>query len=459
MNELRELENIENEIINMKLLLKERSLPKSTRKEYSKWLNSLKKDAAHIRKTLGLSLVQNNTISFEGLYELFALFPENRNRSVNKIIQKGDFFNLIYNLNEQKIIIHKKDEIIFSAIPYDTARNYVQRAAVLTLLHPESTKQYLENHKCNLIEYIKMSLRQVGKSTKLHEQYYLEIFKSPLFMIQVVGRMMQHDETGPLSTNLPGKFLHDINKNTGITGYLVEFLKFVIEITNELPIATDGERVSLVEHFRSGELTDTIYSQVYISCYSTPELYLLPEVVQTEFSKRIMTMENVVLDTTKPLLRSNVGDALKNVRSNYIAHSIDPSELEPLFTNVLPKENKNLINVVSDIHSLNGNIPFTNNNFNIIAGDISESLASDANMLGIIVIGNHELSDLANSNVLEVSVFDEYRGEYWFDTLIKSPDESWPFLPIGSNSFYDLIKNKLSSRFPRMFVLNKALHQ
>src|SRR5699024_8166999 len=99
-------------------------------------------------------------------------------------------------------------------------------------------------------------------------------------MMQILGRMLQHDETGPLSANLAGKFLYDVNQNTGITGYLVEFLKYVIETINELPIATDGERVKLLENFKNGELTNSVYSQVYISNYSEPHLSLLPEKVQ-----------------------------------------------------------------------------------------------------------------------------------------------------------------------------------
>src|SRR5699024_8570175 len=208
-----------------------------------KEIKKAKRNAEKIEKSVGVSLVQNTITPFDGLYELFDLYPENRRRSVNKIIHRGDYFNLVYNLNDQNIVFQKKDEIIFSAIPYDTARKYIQRAAILTLLYPDATKEYLKKHKSNLMKYIEQSLRQVGKSTGLASQYYQEIFCAPLFMMQILGRMLQHDETGPLSANLAGKFLYDVNQNTGITGYLVEFLKYVIETINELPIATDGERV------------------------------------------------------------------------------------------------------------------------------------------------------------------------------------------------------------------------
>lgn len=462
MNELRKLErkleHIEIRINYLEKSLVERELGVFEKYRTRKEIKKAKRNAEKIEKSVGVSLVQNTITPFDGLHELFDLYPENRRRSVNKIIHRGDYFNLVYNLNDQNIVFQKKDEIIFSAIPYDTARKYIQRAAILTLLYPDATKEYLKKHKSNLMKYIEQSLRQVGKSTGLASQYYQEIFCSPLFMMQILGRMLQHDETGPLSANLAGKFLYDVNQNTGITGYLVEFLKYVIETINELPIATDGERVKLLENFKNGELTNSVYSQVYISNYSEPHLSLLPEKVQNEISKKLMTVDTPVVDSSKPMLRSKVGPALRKVRENYIAHSIHPSYLEPMFTNVLSTSNRNLINVVSDIHSVDGKIPFQNENFNILAGDLSDSVASNMDMKGIIVIGNHELSDIANKNTEKATDFDKYRDEYWFKKLIEDPDASWPYLPVGSNSFYDVIKNKLSARFPSMFVLNNEVY-
>lgn len=454
----RKLEQIEIQINDLEENIVEQNLDVFERNRIRKEIKKAKRNAKKIGDSLGVSLVQNIITPFDGLYELFDLYPENRRRSVNKIIHRGDYFNLVYSLNDQNIVFQKKDEIIFSAIPYDTARKYIQRAAILTLLYPDTTKEYLKKHKSNLMKYIEQSLRQVGKSTGLADRYYQEIFRSPLFMMQILGRMLQHDETGPLSANLAGKFLYDVNQNTGITGYLVEFLKFVIETTSELPIATDGEKVNLLKNFKNGELTSSIYGQVYISNYSEPHLSLLPEKVQNEMSKKLMTVDRPVVDPSQPMLRSKVGSALRRVRENYIAHSIHPSYLEPMFTNVLSTSNRNLINVVSDIHSVDGKIPFQNENFNILAGDLSDSVASDVNMKGIIVIGNHELSDIANKNTEKATDFDDYRDEYWFKKLIEDPDESWPYLPVGSNSFYDVIKNKLSARFPSMFVLNNEVY-
>ncbi|MDQ0362109.1 metallophosphoesterase family protein [Breznakia pachnodae] len=460
MNELKkldELEKLEFRVNYLEESLKDQDLSGYGRDWTEKEIKKVKREIKEIQKSLGVSVIKNTINTFDGLDDLLSRYPENRRRPVNKVIHGGSYFNLVYNLNERKIIIKKKDEIIFSAIPYDTARNYIQKAAILTLLHPESTIEYIKNHKPNLMTYIKQSLRQVGKSTNLANHYYQEIFNYPLFMMQILGRMLQHEETGPLSANLPGKFLYDVNQNTGITGYLVEFLKFVVESTIELPIATDGERVNLVENFKNGELINSVYAQAYISSYSIPHLSLLPAKSQIEIKKELMTVENSAVDLYKPMLRSNVGIALSNVRKNYVAHSIHPSTLEPLFTNILMTRNNNLINVVSDIHSINGKIPFQNDNFNIIAGDLSDSVVEDMNMEGIIVIGNHELSNIVNNDTEKESEFDDYRDEYWFKKLVENPDESWPYLPIGNSSFYDVIKLKLSSRFPNMSILNNEV--
>lgn len=70
------------------------------------------------------------------------------------------------------MIIRKKDAIVYSAIPYDNSRNYIQRAAILTILYPNSTKEYLVNHELNLMKYITESLVRSRKSKK----YYDDIF-------------------------------------------------------------------------------------------------------------------------------------------------------------------------------------------------------------------------------------------------------------------------------------------
>src|SRR5699024_6195533 len=182
----RKLEQIEIQINDLEENIVEQNLDVFERNRIRKEIKKAKRNAKKIGDSLGVSLVQNIITPFDGLYELFDLYPENRRRSVNKIIHRGDYFNLVYSLNDQNIVFQKKDEIIFSAIPYDTARKYIQRAAILTLLYPDTTKEYLKKHKSNLMKYIEQSLRQVGKSTGLASQYYQEIFCSPLFMMQIL---------------------------------------------------------------------------------------------------------------------------------------------------------------------------------------------------------------------------------------------------------------------------------
>lgn len=61
---------------------------------------------------------------------------------------------------------------------------------------------------------------------------------------------------------------------------------------------------------------------------------------------------------TQPLLRSEYGEELSRLRENYIAHSVHPDEAEKYFQNVHSTENRNLINVVSDIHAKDGSCRF-----------------------------------------------------------------------------------------------------
>ncbi|MGR8861830.1 metallophosphoesterase [Leuconostoc citreum] len=502
MNDLRKLEKLEQIIQFLSKELENNNLRGVLREAYEKKLKDTKSAAKMLKQSKSISLVENRLTdkNFEELKKAFELFPENRRRSVHKIIRKGDYFNIEFDIKASKMIIRKKDKIVYSAIPYDTGRNYIQRAAILTFLYPNSTKEYLVNHESNIMKYITESLTQTKKPTTLAKSYYDAIFSHPLFMIQILGRMLQHDETGPLSANLPGKFLYDVNLNTGITGYLVEFLKFIIETTSELPIATDGERVIPIENVENNELTTSGYHHEYISSYSKPNFNLLPNKTQNDISEVLMTLNTERVSVSKPMLHSQVGEELKRLRKNYIAHSISPSLLEPMFKNVLPTRNNNSINVVSDIHSLNGKLPFENDNFNILVGDLSDSFVENPSINGLIVIGNHELSDiitlknnetflkfqaefqkefkeksslnyfgveeiknLINSyriqfneflNDQDFDSFDEFKELFWFRLLFILPDESWPYLPIGDSSFYEAIKSSISKRFPNMAILN-----
>ena len=97
--------------------------------------------------------------------------------------------------------ISSKGDVVYSAIPYDTARNYIQRAAIQYLLHPEEIRRYIELHQTTIEKYLMLSIFQVSgnrvdeKSFEV-KQAYKAILQNPLLEIQVAGRLMQHDETG-----------------------------------------------------------------------------------------------------------------------------------------------------------------------------------------------------------------------------------------------------------------------
>ena len=105
MNDLRKLENLEEEIDDLENKLKETNSESFVYELSKTRLQEAKKQVKKLRSSIGVSLVQNTVTIFDSLNGLFELFPENRRRPVNKIIQRGDYFNLVYNINEQKIMM------------------------------------------------------------------------------------------------------------------------------------------------------------------------------------------------------------------------------------------------------------------------------------------------------------------------------------------------------------------
>lgn len=182
----------------------------------------------------------------------FELFPENKRRPVNKTVFRNDYFQLTYNTKENSMSISSRGDIVYSAIPYDTARNYIHRAAIQYVLRPEEVRNYIKSHKATLETYLIQSILQVSnkkvdKDSFEVRQAYQVIFENPLFEIQILGRLLQHDETGPLSANLAGKFLFSENLKTGIAGYVAEYLKFAVQLTTSLPVMIDGKSIRLLE--------------------------------------------------------------------------------------------------------------------------------------------------------------------------------------------------------------------
>lgn len=426
--------------------------------------NEISKEQNETVETV-IEIKKNNLEISQNLLEgRFELYPENRRRSVNKVIYQSQYFQLVYNLNHKSLAIESKGDLIYSAIPYDTGRNYIQKASIQAILHPNETRKYIESHEDNLKKYLALSIFQLtGQRVALDsnevKQAYQQIFADPLFEMQVLGRMMQHDETGPLSANLAGKFLHSENRKTGISPYLAEYLKFVVEVTQNLPISTDGKNVHLLDSAYE-QPKENIYldqsKNLALSGQSDLEVGLenLPVPLKLEI-ENIQIAEPIKEVVTKPLLKSNVGNQLRNLRKNYVAHSQNPKDLEQYFENVHSTENNNKINVISDIDSQDGKLPFSNPNFNILVGNISDSVVSDSKIQGIYVIGNHELADiLSEQKIFSKSKWDDFREKEWFKDLVLDPDQAWPKLPIGDNSFYELIKEELAQNYPKMKILN-----
>lgn len=552
----------------------------------------------------------------------FDIYPENNRRPVNKTVYKNKYFNLVYETSHNSLKIVNQGDIVYSAIPYDTGRRYIQMAAIQFILHPTEAEQYIRKHKPNIEKYLSLAIMQSTGEQLYSDSFqiqnaYDQIFKDTLFEIQIMGRMLQHDETGPMSANLAGKFIYSKNLKTGISEYLAEYLEFVIETTKSFPIITDGSKISLIEENyvekktkeiaklseinKDEKIRQTIINELSSkrrnlvilkikqnygsSSWIDPSLHTVEDV--NNLKNEIKELENIVvkksnnsisisnlldIDVTKiasnekalaiydkkikndidkekkhynemsitgnsdiskglarmpkeirnslykafnlnkieesikrisvkeendnvlirshsyktlkvnddksysvindtdgrsynsvhtkgPILKSERGKEIKDVKKNYVAHSIDPKKLEQYFENILPTDNINMINVVSDIHSQNKKLPLTNKDFNILVGDISDSQVKNSEIKGIYVIGNHELVDvLSDKLVLRDKKWDQFRTKIYFQKLILDPNTSWPFLPLdmenGKNNFYNRISDSLAPRFPKMKILN-----
>ncbi len=395
------------------------------------------------------------------LAERIERYPENKRRPVNKTVFKNDYFQLTYNTRNHSMAISSKGDVVYSAIPYDTARNYIQRAAIQYLLHPEEIRRYIELHQTTIEKYLMLSIFQVSgnrvdeKSFEV-KQAYKAILQNPLLEIQVAGRLMQHDETGPLSANLAGKFLFSENIKTGIAGYISEYLNFVVQLANSLPLMIDGKDVQLLDAVEQDQLLIdkglTIYSDIESA------LSLLPQEVKHDVEQALAVTDSAQMVNTQPLLRSQYGEELSRTRENYVAHSVHPDEAEKYFKNVHSTENRNLINVVSDIHAQDGKLPFVNRHFNVLVGDVSDSHVQDEEIEGIYVIGGHELMDvLPETTDVSEEQWDKWRTFFnyeWFKELMQETDEAWYLLPTGEHEFYEVVKTEITSRFPKMKLLN-----
>lgn len=417
------------------------------------------KDLMVSRQELSLPM---KTALPQALAERIELYPENKRRPVNKTVFKNNYFQLTYNTRNHSMAISSKGDLVYSAIPYDTARNYIQRAAIQYLLHPEEIRRYIELHQTTVEKYLTLSIFQVtgnrvDEQSFEVKQAYNAIMQNPLLEIQVAGRLMQHDETGPLSANLAGKFLFSENVKTGIAGYLSEYLNFVVQLANSLPLMIDGKEVQLLES--AGQDQQLIEQGLTIHSDIDSALSLLPQEVKSGIENALVAADSAVVNT-QPLLRSEYGEELSRLRENYIAHSVHPDEAEKYFKNVHSAENRNLINVVSDIHAKDGKLPFLNRHFNILAGDVSDSHVRDEEIAGVYVIGGHELVDILPETTDRTDEqWDKWRPFFnyeWFNELLQDPDEAWYLLPTGDHPFYEVVTTELAAHFPKMNLLNNA---
>ena len=372
----------------------------------------------------GLSKLESQELMIalpEELQRLINRFPENRRRTVNKIIDKDQYFSLIYNLKNNKIDIENKSDLLYSTIPHDVSRKYIQTAAIVYKKNPQYVDDFIELHRPILEIYFKQAI-SVIKGSKYRikkselDSAYSDIFKDPLFEIQIMGRLISHDELGPLSASIERKFLYYYNKKTGISGYVWQYLKYVEKITNNYPIITDAVNFNFYNQINKQLLSGSI-----------DDSSLNPPVAKLGNNPIILKQDNLNI---KPFLKSEYGEILDINNKTYIAQSIYPKLLKDFFPNVLPIENNNQINVVSDIHA-EDKIPFINKNFNIIAGDIADNISvTDPNIKGIMVIGNWDI----NINISDL------------------PSEN--LSPSGHVFRYHKVKNKLQKKFPKMKVLN-----
>ncbi|WP_429970766.1 metallophosphoesterase [Fructilactobacillus sp. Tb1] len=367
---------------------------------------------------------------------------ENTRKRVNKTVFKDHYFRLILDTNRNKLNIEMDRKWCFSTIPYDKGRRYIQEAAINYCRDQEGVKDYIKKHKNDLLTYYKFAQIQNGKKILNSEiqinNEYQKIFLNPLFEIQIAGRLMQHDETGPISSNLAKKFIFSENKTTGISEFLYNYINFLNKLNKEGIISILNSNESFLNDFDNNN--DLIINKNTFNAPSLNYSYHEP-----------FKREQLIFN-----------------RKNYQPQSLEGYlSLTRYFSNVLKTNNLNRINVVSDIHASGKTLPFTNNNFNILAGDIIDSSeVFDSRIKGISVIGNHEL--LAEvpakfrNKIGDDSPFYNYKNKKFFKKILdynnshKNQGNIWNDLPIGDSKFYDVIAKRMRIQFPNLIILNNS---
>lgn len=362
--------------------------------------------------------------------------PKNKRRRRNKIIAENESFELIYDVKQQEMQIAKKNDLYFSIIPYDTSRKYIETAVLMFIEKPEFLDNYLKKHAENLKTYVKLALFQVtGKRFDdnspevLNELGYLET--DIYFKIQVVGRLLQHDETGPLSATLPYKFLYHFNLKTGIHGYIKEWLIFLGETIRQVPVALKGNQPILLEEKNQEKRNQEDYGLVLAA------------------HMKGLTLRKSELSTTQL-------NELITIRKDYKPQSKHPSEIAQYFDIVHPNKTDNLINVVSDINSTTANIPLESPNFNIIAGNLlnalSEVTVENNDLKGIAVIGNHDIVRCAKA-------IDDSFSDELLEALTSTTDIDYSVIKADDEKLFKTCKKHLENQFKNLVFLNNESYE
>ena len=363
--------------------------------------------------------------------------PKNKRRSRNKIVLENDSFELRFDVVNEKLEIARKEDLYFSIIPYDTSRKYVETASFIYIESPEYIDEYLKRHEKTILQYIKIALFE--RHQKRYDENSPEVLKEVemiqediYFKIQIAGRLMQHDETGPLSAALPFKFLYDLNIRTGIHGFIDELIRFFLTQVRQLPLVIgDRNRFYLEDGVEGHSLIDEKVNYLMVSNVG----------VTRKLSRKMLTKEQ--------------NNQIKEMRRTYKAHSKHPKEIQHFFEDISDHSTTNSINVVSDIHSVTGEIPLKSPGFNIIAGDLADGVSgtftSNTELSGIGVIGNHDiLNFIKESN-------EEFDKEL-FDALVNTTDRDYSVLKWNDTLLYQRVKTYLEDRYQGLEFLNNEVY-
>lgn len=371
----------------------------------------------------------------DDIFKIIKMIPSNKNRSRNLILCKNDWFEFVYDLKTKLFKIEEKD-IIFSAIPYDKSKKYIKIVTLFDVFSNDKILGILNREKKIIEWYIDKALKQANllSNKKEIQKQWNFIISNRWFAIQILGRILQDKDTGPLWASLPDKFLFEFNKKTGIQEYCYHLNSFIIDALNQ---------ISKFYSLKNKEVINKLEN-----------LSIIEKYLKIDYKKQIIKYELYKKEISKPLLKSENANFnklsksyKKQTQSGLHYFLRDSRDINPI------QINKNKINIVSDIHNTIGKIPFKNNYFNIFAGDIFDlKEIKDTNIKGIYIIGNHELG-YYESIFNKRKMNKEYMNEKWWSNKGFNFTHDYKNIPIDSK-FYSDVKKELSLCFPKMKILH-----